>query len=47
MIVIKNYDHMTVMDENMSWMKLTNLLSKFSLNLKAFLVDLPLLQKLL
>ena len=28
MIVIKNYYHMTSMDENVNWMKQTHLLSK-------------------
>jgi hypothetical protein len=35
MVVIEDYDHMTIMDENVNWMKLTNLLSLFSLNLRA------------
>ena len=30
MVLIEDYDHMTLMDENMNWI---NLLSKFSLNL--------------
>ena len=32
---IENYDHMTTKDENVNWMKLTHLLSVFSLDLKA------------
>ena len=32
---IKDYDHMTTMDEIVNWMKLTHLLSISSLNLKA------------
>ena len=34
MIFIEDFDHMTTMDENMNWMKLTHLLSIFSLNFK-------------
>jgi hypothetical protein len=33
MLVIEDYDHMTIMDENMIWMKLTHLFSTLSLNL--------------
>ena len=36
MVVIEDFDHMAIMDENLNWTKLTYLLSKFSLNLKAF-----------
>jgi hypothetical protein len=35
MVDIEDYDHMQMMDENVKWMKLTHLLSYFSLNLKA------------
>ena len=43
MVVIK--EHMTTMDENVNWMKLTHVLSMFSLNLGPLFVHLPLLQK--
>ena len=33
MVVIMNYYHMTTMDENMNWMKLTHMLSTFFVNL--------------
>ena len=45
MAVMKDYDHMTIIDENVNWMKLTYLLSMSSLNLKAPFVHLPLLKK--
>ena len=35
MVVTKNYDRMTTMDENANWMKLKCLYSYFSLNLMA------------
>ena len=35
MVVIRNYVHMTTMDEHTYWIKLTHLLSNFSLTLKA------------
>ena len=35
MVVIEDTNHMTIMDENVNWMKLTNLLSLSSLNLRA------------
>ena len=36
MVVIEDYDHMKIIDENAKWMKLTYLLSIFfSLNLRA------------
>ena len=28
MLVFKDYDHMTIVDETVNWMKLTHLLSK-------------------
>ena len=34
LVAIEDYDHMTIMDENMKWMKLTHLLSVFPLNLR-------------
>ena len=35
MVVFKDYDHMTIMNEDMKWMKLTHLISIFSLNVMA------------
>ena len=35
LVVNKDYDHMTTMDENVNWMKLTHLLSIYFVNLKA------------
>ena len=35
MVVIKDYDHMTSMKENVNWIKITHLLLFTSLNLKA------------
>ena len=35
MIVIKDYDHMKIMDESVKWMYLAYLLFIFSLNLRA------------
>ena len=44
MILIKNYYHMTSMDENVNWMKQTHLLSKKNLwTLRSHFVRLPLL----
>ena len=43
-VVIKDYNHMTTMDENMNWMKVTHVLSNFSLNLRPPFVNLHLLQ---
>ena len=34
MVAIKDYDHMTILDKNVNWMKLTHLLSKNSLYLR-------------
>ena len=34
-VVIEDFYHMTTMDGNANWMKLTHLLPKFSLNLRA------------
>ena len=34
-VVIEDYYRVTIMDENMNWMKLTHLLSLFSLNPRA------------
>jgi hypothetical protein len=34
-VVIGHYYYMTIMDENVNWMKLTHLLSMFSPNLEA------------
>ena len=34
-VVIEDYDHVTIMYENLNWMKLTHLLSSNSLNLRA------------
>ena len=44
-VVLKDYYHMTTMDENVNWLKLTHLLSIFSLNLKAPFCTLHVLQK--
>ena len=35
MVVIEDYYHMTTIDENMNWMKITHLFSNNSLNLRA------------
>ena len=44
MAVIEDYYHITTMDEHVNWMKLTYLLSFFSINFGAPFVHLPLLQ---
>ena len=41
------YDHMTTMDENANWMKITRSLSNFLKFLGPTFVHLPLLQKIL
>ena len=42
MVVLKDYDHMTTMNENVKWMKQRHLLWIISLNLRApFSVLLP------
>lgn len=45
-VVVEDYYHMTIVNENMNWMKSTHLLSSISLNLKAPFVYLPLLQEI-
>ena len=35
MIVIEDFDLMTIMDENLNWMKLPHLFPNFSLNVRA------------
>ena len=44
-VVIEDYDHMTVMNENVKRMKPTLWFSFFSLNLRAPFVHLPLLHR--
>jgi hypothetical protein len=46
MAVIEDYYHMTIMDENMNWMKLTYLLSNFTLNPTTSFAHLRLFQNL-
>lgn len=41
----EDYDHMTPMDENATWIKGTNLLSKISLNINALFSTSTLCQK--
>jgi hypothetical protein len=45
--VIEGYSHLTTMDENVDWMKLTYLLSFFSLNLRASCCTYPFTWKFL
>jgi hypothetical protein len=41
-VPVEDHYHMTTMDESANWMKLTHLLSSFSLNLGALFVHLSL-----
>jgi hypothetical protein len=45
MVVIEDYDHMTSMNEIVKWMKLTHLLSIFSVSLRGPFVHLQFTSK--